>query len=111
MGDALRNALTASRRRLLRQQLLGAPELFGDPAWEMLVDLFIHACEGKDLSITALCVPVKLPLSSALRLVQKLADAGIVQRIRDPVDGRRTIVRLEPAIVHRLRAYFAEGSE
>jgi DNA repair protein RadC len=111
MADALQNAQTVSRRRLLRQQLLGAPELFGDPAWEMLVDLFIHHCEGKDLSITALCVPVKLPLSSALRLVQKLADAGIVQRIRDPIDGRRTIVRLEPAIVHRLRAYFAAGAE
>lgn len=106
---ALANARIASRRRLLRQQLFGAPELFGDPSWEMLVDLFIHQAEGKDLSITALCIPVGLPLSSALRLVQKLCDAGILRRLRDPVDGRRSIIRLEPASWHRLCAYFGAG--
>ena len=54
-GDlALANARAAMRRRLLRQQLIGTPELFGDPAWEMLVDLFVHECERKRLSISAL---------------------------------------------------------
>nr|WP_257018147.1 JAB domain-containing protein [Sphingopyxis sp. JAI108] len=106
---ALANARIAARRRLLRQQLFGAPELFGDPSWEMLIDLFIHQAEGKDLSITALCIPVGLPLSSALRLVQKLCDAGILRRLRDPIDGRRSIIRLEPASWHRLCAYFGAG--
>ncbi len=108
---AFANALVASRRRLLRLQLLAAPELFGDPAWEMLIDLFIHERQQKDLSISALCVPVGLPMSSALRLVQKLCDAGLVRRIRDPIDGRRSIIRLMPATSRLLAAYFAAGSE
>lgn len=108
---ALANARIVTHRRLLRQQLIGAPELFGDPAWEMLVDLFLHEGQGKDLSIGALCVPVGLPTSSALRLVQKLCDADILQRIDDPVDGRRSIIRLAPAISHRLRAYFEAGAD
>lgn len=108
---ALANARKVAHRRLLRQQLIGAPELFGDPAWEMLVDLFIHECEGKDLSIGALCVPVGIPMSSALRLVQKLCVAGIVRRIHDPVDGRRSIIRLDPVVAHRLRAYFEADAE
>lgn len=111
MDLALANARIAVRRRFLRQQLIGAPELFGDPAWEMLVDLFIHQCEGKELSISSLCVTVSISMSSALRLVQKLCDAGILRRIPDPVDGRRSIIRLAPEIAHRLRAYFGEGAE
>lgn len=110
-GIALENARIAMHRRLLRQQLIGAPELFGDPGWEMLVDLFIHECEGKDLSISSLCVTPSIPMSSALRLVQKLCDAGILRRVPDPLDGRRSIIKLEPATAHRLRAYFEGGSE
>lgn len=108
---ALANAKTAMHRRLLRQQLIGSPELFGDPAWEMLTDLFIHECEGKDLSISSLCVTPSIPMSSALRLAQKLCDVGILRRVPDPFDGRRSIIKLEPAVAHRLRAYFAAGSD
>src|SRR5690606_29022526 len=43
------------RRRLLRRQLIGAQELFGEPAWEILLDVFVHECEGKPLAITATC--------------------------------------------------------
>jgi len=111
-GDiAHANAKAAMRRRLLRQQLIGAPELFGDPAWEMLVDLFVHECERKRLSISALCVTSSIPMSSALRLAQRLCDAGITRRVPDPIDGRRTFIRLDPAVAHRMRAYFEAGAE
>lgn len=112
-GDdiALTNARTMMRRRLLRLHLFDAPELFGDPAWEMLVDLFIHECEGKALSVTSLSVTPSLPLSSAIRLCQKLCDAGLVKRVPDPLDGRRTYVCLHPDTSHRIRAYFLAGSD
>lgn len=110
IATAVENAEIHVHRRLLRQQLIGAPDLFGNPAWEMLVDLFIHHCKGKELSITSLCVAVSIPMSSGLRLVQKLCNAGILRRIADPIDGRRTIIKLEPVIAHRLRAYFEAGS-
>lgn len=108
---ALDNAKAHIRRRLLRRQLMPGPELFGDPAWEMVVDLFIHECERKPLSVTALCVTPSIPVSSALRLCQKMCDAGIMRRIPDRYDGRRSFVRLEPEISHRLRAYFEVGSD
>lgn len=108
---ALANALATTRRRLLRLQLVGAPELFGDPAWEMLVDLFVHECARKQLSVKSVCVASTIPVSSALRLVDKLCDAGILLRTPDPFDGRRSFVRLAPTISHRLRAYFEEGPE
>jgi len=109
--DALDNARATMRRRILRRQLIGAEELFGEPAWEMLIDLFIHEGEGKPLSTSDLCVTSTIPMSSALRLVQKLCDAGLVDRYPDLMDARRCFVRLQPATSHRLRAYFSEASE
>jgi DNA repair protein RadC len=106
---ALENAKATLRRRMLRDQLFGAPELFGDPAWEMLIDIFIHEGEGNPLPVSSLCVTPSIPMSSALRLCQKLCDAGIIHRIPDPSDGRRSFVSLAPEIAHRIRAYFEEG--
>lgn len=105
---ALANARATMRRRLLRQQLIGSTDLFGEPAWDMLIDLFIHECEGRALSLSSLCVQASIPWSSALRLIQKLCEAGIMRRVPDPADGRRSFMHLEPATSHRLHAYFTE---
>lgn len=97
------------RRRLLRRQLIGSEELFGEPAWEMLLDVFVHEGEGKPLAITSTCATAGIPMSSGLRLIQKLCEAGILRRIPDPFDGRRCFVRLQPAAYDRMRAYFSDG--
>lgn len=110
-GTALANAETLVQRWRLRRKLFGAPALFGDPAWEMLVDLFIHECKGKELSISALCVAVGIPMTSALRLAHKLCHAGILRSVRDPIDGRRSIIKLEAATSLGMRAYFEARSE
>lgn len=106
-----RNVDTTIRRRLLRRQLLGHPELFGEPAWDMLLDLFAHECAGKRLSMSSLCVAAAIPESSAMRLAQRLVDEGIMLRLPDPSDGRRSFMKIAPDVAHRLRAYFAEGAE
>ncbi|MGQ2936869.1 MAG: hypothetical protein ACT6RK_22505, partial [Sphingopyxis sp.] len=79
-GLALDNAQKAARRRLLRRQLVGAHELFGEPAWDMLIDLFIHEAQAKPVSTSSLCIASGLPMSSALRLLQRLCDTGLVTR-------------------------------
>lgn len=107
----LQNARIVARRRLLRRQLLGAPDLFGEPAWDMLLDLFIQQCEGRLLPMSSLCLSTDIPNSSAMKLIQRLCDAGLLERSPDPRDGRRSLIRISPDTEHRLRAYFAEGSE
>jgi DNA repair protein RadC len=108
---AMANAQRAARRRMLRRQLVGAPSLFGEPAWDMLVELFIHEAEVKPVSTSSLCISSGLPMSSALRLLQRLTDAGLVRREADRTDGRRNFIRLDTELGHRLMAYFAEGDE
>lgn len=111
IGRALDNAQKACRRRLLRRQLVGAHDLFGEPAWDMLIDLFIHEAEAKPVSTSSLCIASGLPMSSALRLLQRLCDTGLVTREADRHDGRRNFIRLAPDLGHRLKAYFAGGDE
>lgn len=108
---ALANARRTLRRRLLRKQLLGNDELFGEPAWDMLIDLFIHEGEAKPVSTSSLGIASGLGMSSALRLVQRLCEAELLVRTSDPADGRRNFIRLAPEAAHRLTAYFAAGEE
>lgn len=111
VARACRNAETVLRRRILRKQLVGSTELFGEPAWDMLLDLFIHDCKGHQLSMSSLCATAGIPISSAMKLVQRLCEAGILERTPDIFDGRRTLMKIAPEVAHRLRAYFAEGTE
>lgn len=110
-GLALANARRTARRRLLRRQLVGADELFGEPAWEILLDLFIHEREAKPVSVSSAFIASGLPTSSAQRLIQRLCDAGLLMREADHGDGRRTNIRLSPDLTHRLTAYFAAGED
>lgn len=111
LPGALANARRSVRRLLLRRQLLGADRLFGEPAWDMLVELFIAHCEGATVPTGALGIGSGLSSSSAQRLVQRLVDAGLVMRAPDPDDGRRHFVSLSPDIAHRLTAYFVAHDE
>jgi DNA repair protein RadC len=108
---ALANARKSWRRRLLRRQLVGSDELFGEPAWDMLVDLLIHEGEARPVSTSSCCIVSGLPTTSARRLLQRLCDAGLVTTEADRDDGRRTLIRLSSDLAHRLTAYFAEGEE
>ena len=108
---ALANARRSVRRLLLRRQLLGADWLFGEPAWDMLVELFIAHCEGAKVPTGALGIGSGLSSSSVQRLVQRLVDAELVVRAPDPGDGRRHFVSLSPEIAHRLTAYFLAHDE
>ncbi len=111
LPGALANARRSVRRLLLRRQLLGADRLFGEPAWDMLVELFIAHCEGATVPTGALGIGSGLSSSSAQRLVQRLEDAQLVVRAPDPDDGRRHFVSLAPDIAHRLTAYFVAHDE
>ena len=108
---ALARAQRAVRRRMLRRQLVGRSELFGEPAWEMLLILFIHDCEGRRISASALGYASGLPRSSAMRLVQRLCDEGLAIKRDDLTDRRRHFVELAQDLSWKLFAYFSEDKD
>lgn len=104
---ALENARRIYQRRLYRRELIGSPKLFGEPAWEILIDLYIHSSQGKRIATSALCMGSSAPPTTALRRVNELCEAGIAVKIDDPDDGRRQFVELTPDTAKRLEAYFS----
>lgn len=107
--SSLANARVALRRRRDRRNLLGSTRFVDGPAWEMLMDLYIHHLEKKRLGIGALCVTSDLPMTSAVRLLDKLLSAGLVRRVPDPDDRRRCFIELDDRLLGNLHRYFASG--
>lgn len=68
--------------------------LFSEPAWDMLLDLFIAAREGRQVSITSACIGAEVPVATGLRWLQQLEREGLIERSNDPSDARRTWIRL-----------------
>lgn len=95
-GEApLSAALVRRLIRLRRDRDRHFPaDLFGDPAWDMLLDLAAARMEGVDVAVSSLCVAAAVPTTTALRWVRSLSEAGIFVRRTDPGDARRAFITL-----------------
>ena len=68
--------------------------LFSDPAWEILLDLYIAAARERPTSVTDGCLAAKVPTTTGLRWLQRLENAGLISRHQDPNDKRRVYISL-----------------
>ncbi len=94
------------KARRARELVLG-PELFADPAWDMLLEAYIAELMQTRLSVSALCHSAAVPATTALRWVQKLEQNGWLNRRKDPLDARRTWMELTPRGSSRMSQYFS----
>lgn len=79
--------------------------LFSDPAWDMLLDLAVAEATGRPISVTSLCIASGAPTTTALRRIEDLKDAGLLDRIPDPQDRRRVLVHLTEEGRKRMEAF------
>jgi DNA-binding MarR family transcriptional regulator len=94
------------RARRLREQFFAA-ELFADPAWDMLLDLYAAELEYGRVSVSSLCIAAAVPGTTALRWIGTMIDAGLFERQADQFDRRRAFVGLTPKARNGLHRYFA----
>jgi DNA-binding MarR family transcriptional regulator len=80
-------AVYKTRRR--RDAEFSGVDIFADPAWDMLLTLFIDGELGHDVSVSSACYAAHVPATTALRWVDRLAQRGLISRSADPFDGRR----------------------
>jgi DNA-binding MarR family transcriptional regulator len=78
--------------RMRRNDLFGAP-LFRDPAWDMLLELYVAEQNDRDVPISSLSYASGVSLSTAARHVAELEKHHLVRRDRDEQDQRRAVVR------------------
>jgi hypothetical protein len=102
LGDIARRA-SADRRR--RSEIPGTTDLFGEPAWDILLNLFIAGCEGRRLSLGALCAGAGAPESTALRWITILENRGMIIREGAP---ERPFVKLNGIVSAGMTAYFSK---
>lgn len=83
------------------------PALFGDPAWDMLLDLTAAHGEGAQVSVTSLCIAAGVPATTALRWLTQMVESGIFLRVPDPIDRRRAFIALSDKSLAAMSGYFA----
>lgn len=83
-------------------------DLFADPAWDMLLDLYASYYERKTVSVSSLCIAAAVPATTALRWIKTMAEEGFFDRTEDPDDGRRIHIALSEDGRQRMDNYFNE---
>ena len=73
-----------------RREAIFQADIFAEPAWDMLLDLYVQDHLGRMVSIHSLCIAAAVPPTTALRWIGKLVADGLVQR-RKSLDDHRVV--------------------
>ena len=68
--------------------------IFGEPAWDILLDLFINRIQGKRVSVKAACIAASVPMTTALRWVRHMENLGMIKRTDSLSDKRRAWLQI-----------------
>jgi DNA-binding MarR family transcriptional regulator len=85
-----------------------AEDLFSDPAWDILLELYALRCEQQRTSVSKLAMAAGIPVTTALRWLERLNKDGLIVREPDPLDGRRVWVALSDDGFAGMEGYFTE---
>jgi len=82
-------------------------ELFAEPAWDILLELYAAELGQQRISVGNLCVGAAVPSTTALRWINILESKGLVERKADRMDGRRFYVSLSSSGHDAMGSYFS----
>jgi DNA-binding MarR family transcriptional regulator len=82
------------------------PDLFADPAWDMLLDLYAAELNQIRVATGSLSTAAGVPATTALRWMNVLEKRGLFKRYRDQLDGRRVFVSLTLHAKEAMDAFF-----
>jgi DNA-binding MarR family transcriptional regulator len=80
-------------------------QLFSEPAWDMLLDLFIAKLSHKRVSVTSLCIASGVPSTTALRYIRHLESKGVISRELCISDARINYIDLTEASFRLLKEF------
>lgn len=106
-ADLIRKLIRAEHSR---SRVIGG-KLLGDPAWNILLDLLLASIENRRVAVSSACIVAGVATTTALRLVNRMVDDGVLIRVPDPSDGRRSFLAIEPAVESALKTYLVDLSK
>jgi hypothetical protein len=98
------------RARRLRDRFLPS-DLFGEAAWDMLLDLMAARIEGTQVAVSSLCIASAVPPTTALRAIRGMTERGLFVRVADHNDKRRIFIELSSATADAMRSYLSAAKQ
>jgi DNA-binding MarR family transcriptional regulator len=85
------------------------PELFADPAWDILLELYAAHVAQRRVSVSDVCLGARVPATTALRWIKTLEQKGLISRRDDPMDGRRVFLCITQRAADQMTAFFEDS--
>lgn len=79
-------------------------DLFGEPSWDLLLDLYIAHERGVEINVSRSVAASGVPTTTGLRYIALLTDRGLLCRVADPFDRRRHFLTLSDRGLGIMRA-------
>lgn len=92
--ESLRLAVALYTLRRKRDAASARRGLFGEPGWDVLLDLYIADRRRTEVQVSSVCLDAGVPSTTILRWIARLEQEGLIYRIADNADARRRYVRL-----------------
>ncbi|MBB4612516.1 MarR family winged helix-turn-helix transcriptional regulator [Novosphingobium taihuense] len=92
--ESLRLALSLYALRRKRDAVSARKGLFGEPGWDILLDLYIADRRRTEIQVSSVCLDAGVPSTTILRWISRLEEENLVYREADTTDARRRYVRL-----------------
>jgi DNA-binding MarR family transcriptional regulator len=92
------------RQRRLRSNLF-PDEWFSDPAWDVLLFLFVSHLKGSRVTVGDVGYGTSNHPSTTIRWIDIIHGAGLIDRVRSEEDARRVYISLTVRGVEMMRQY------
>lgn len=93
-----------------RRNALFGHDLFGEPGWDMLLELYRARQEERRLSVKSLTIAANAPQTTAGRHLARLIEEGLAACSDDPGDGRRKLVAISRDGFRKMDALFDQAA-
>ncbi len=112
-GDDIEHESVKARRLYAERRRRGkhfdrTDAIFAEPAWDILLDLFIAYENGKSQSVSTTCIGACVPQTTGLRWIAVLEREGLVHSWTGERDGRYRMIGLTPSGVERMVRYLKD---
>ncbi len=89
-----------------REKIFETSQLFGEPTWDILLDLFMAELKNVRMQTTSVCIGAQVPQTTALRWIALLEREDLVRRYRDNEDSRRVYIQLTDSALRKMVQIF-----
>lgn len=108
---ALEAAERTYRNRRSRKDFIGTADLFGEPAWDLLLDLFIRQTKAQQVTVKTAFIHSDASLTTVARLLKVMEQNGLIAVTIDPDDATRELINLNPTGYEGMLRYLESIAE